>query len=408
MAKKVNRTRKNKNILPALVVGSIFFLILSIIFVLLVNGKVKDLKNKTLENHLRIDQKELSRDILLVNNLDEKIKVFLFDHEISKDRLKSEDVSKKGDVLFYRYRLILHEMETYSILSALKSFFKNNKFEVIDNGDNIVFERDKVVVEIKLDVLDDEKFGKKTEPKETIGDSKKEDVVRSDQINKKVYKHKLAIILDDSGQNIDLAKKVFNSPYPITLSVLPYTQYDAETVKLAKSKGKEVFLHLPMEPKSYPDTNPGKGAILLNMPLSVIEATIKSNFERLGDVVDGVNNHMGSSFTENKEKMLEALNVIKKYTNIFVDSHTTADSVAYEVCKNIEGLKCGINKRFIDNSAEQRYIENKLYEAIKFLESGDVIIIGHLRTNTVNVLLKKLPELESRGVKIAKISEVVK
>jgi len=151
-----------------------------------------------------------------------------------------------------------------------------------------------------------------------------------------------------------------------------------------------------MEPKSYPDTNPGKGAILLDMPPSLIESTINEDFKRLGDV-DGVNNHMGSAYTENKDKMAEALLAISKHVSIFIDSHTTPNSVAFETCKDIETLKCGINKKFIDNSAEPEYIKNKLYEAARSLSNGDVIIIGHLRNSTVQVLNDIYLSLRNRG-----------
>jgi len=86
---------------------------------------------------------------------------------------------------------------------------------------------------------------------------------------------------------------------------------------------------------------------------------------------------------------------------------SSPNSVAFETCKDIETLKCGINKKFIDNSAEPEYIKNKLYEAARSLSNGDVIIIGHLRNSTVQVLNDILPELEKQGVKITSVKELV-
>ncbi len=406
MAKRqTNRTKKSK-IPPALVVGGIFFLLIALIFLLVVELKVDNLKK---EYNSKKPEKQVVNKKRLDINVDEKLKTFLFDHEISKERLKFEAEQNSNDLIFHKYRMLLSEAEFKTIKPALESFFKTNGFKIQDNGNNLIFEKENVVVEIVVDILDlhtAENYHEKKE-KEINHDSSKKETQEKNIPSKIDAKHKFAIILDDSGQNLELAKKVLSMKYPIVLSILPYTKYDRETADLARKHNREFFLHQPMEPKSYPDTKPGQGAILLSMPKSVIEATIKENIKRLGGV-DGVNNHMGSAFTENAEKMKETLDIIKDNAKIFVDSHTTPNTVAYDLCRKTEGLKCGISKRFIDNSADPVYITNKLYEAAKFLNSQDVIVIGHLRNNTVDVLEKVLPELEKKGVEIVPVSEVVR
>jgi polysaccharide deacetylase 2 family uncharacterized protein YibQ len=402
MAKKGNKTGKSK-IPPALVVGGIFFLLFAIFFVLIVNVRIERLKKEqaSIQNNKKTaTQKNQGEQVLL--DLDEKLKVFLFDHEVSKERLKTEKPLNSNNMYYYKYRMLLSEMEAYSIKPALINFFKNSSFNVRDNGTGLLCAHDNIIVEIEIEILEETK--ETPPPKEILPQKKIKPEVKP--LEKISAKHRLAIILDDSGQNLDLADRVVKMKYPITLSVLPYTKHDRETVNLAKSMNKDVFLHLPMEPNSYPDTNPGKGAILMDMPPSLIESTINEDFNRLGDV-DGVNNHMGSAYTENKEKMAEALLAISKHVSIFIDSHTTPGSVAFETCKSIGSLKCGINKKFIDNSADPEYIKNKLYEAARSLTNGDVIIIGHLRNSTVQVLNDVLPELEKQGVKITSVKELV-
>jgi len=404
--KQTNRANKSK-IPPALIVGGIFFLLVAVIFLLIVNLKVDRLKKE----YESVNAEEVKTNKKLNIDINERLKIFLFDHEINKDRLKFLSEQKSGNNIYYKYKMLLTDAEFQAIKPALTSFFRTNGFTSHDNDKDMIFERDGIVVDIFVDILEIYNASKENdvENKEMVKEPKadfKKDVKINSKNSKIEPKHRLAIILDDSGQNLELARKVLSMKYPVVLSILPYTQYDRETADLARKYKREFFLHQPMEPKSYPDTNPGKGAILLNMPKSVIEVTIKENINRLGGV-DGVNNHMGSAFTENADKMKEALDTIKDYTKIFVDSHTTPDTVAYEVCKKTEGLKCGISKRFIDNSADKDYITNKLYEAAGFLKSQDVIVIGHLRNNTVDVLEDVLPQLEKKGVRIVTISEVV-
>jgi polysaccharide deacetylase 2 family uncharacterized protein YibQ len=408
--KQTNRANKSK-IPPALIVGGIFFLLISVIFLLIVNIKVDKLKQEYIKAKTENSVKEK-----IDFNVDEKLKTFLFDHEISRERLKLLSEQNIGGKLFVKYKMLVTESEYNLLKPALESFFRKNGFDFQENVDDIIFNQKNIVVEISIDILNlyQEKGieeENKVTSKQTVDNrdnGKKEGDKKKLAIPDKVGSHNLAIILDDSGQNLELAKRVLSMKYPVVLSILPYTKHDKETAELSRKHNREFFLHQPMEPKSYPDTKPGEGAILLNMPVSVIEATIRENIKRLGGGVTGVNNHMGSAFTENEEKMKEALIEIKKYTNIFVDSHTTPNTVAYDICKKIDGLKCGISKRFIDNNADPEYIKNKIYEAVNFLSSQDVIIIGHLRNNTVEVLEKVLPELEKKGVKIVSISDVVR
>lgn len=79
---------------------------------------------------------------------------------------------------------------------------------------------------------------------------------------------------------MSLAEQLAAIKYPITFAVIPYTPYGKETAKLARKAGKTVFfIHFPMQPKSYPKFDPGKGALLLNMPKTIIAAITKSNFD---------------------------------------------------------------------------------------------------------------------------------
>src|SRR5260370_27345177 len=57
---------------------------------------------------------------------------------------------------------------------------------------------------------------------------------------------KLAIILDDMGNDREAAEAVFALHYPLTISVLPYHAHSTEIAAEAQRRGLEVMLHLPM------------------------------------------------------------------------------------------------------------------------------------------------------------------
>jgi len=216
---------------------------------------------------------------------------------------------------------------------------------------------------------------------------------------------KLALLIDDCGYSVPLAKRLAAIKYPVTFAILPYLPHDAETAEIARKAGKTVFLHFPMEPLSYPGTDPGKGAVLLNMPPSIIEAQADNNVKQLGRI-DGFNNHMGSAFTENTKKMEQVLGFMKKHTDTYVDSYTSGKSVAYDVCLK-EGMKCGQNRKFIDNENNETYIRKKIMEGVALAKkNGSVIMIGHLRDETISTLEKHLGDIEKAGVRIVSIKEL--
>ncbi|PLX66322.1 MAG: hypothetical protein C0602_11700 [Denitrovibrio sp.] len=224
-------------------------------------------------------------------------------------------------------------------------------------------------------------------------------------ILEKVKPNSIAFLIDDCGYNIALAKRLAALPYPVTMAVIPYTDHAKVTAQIARDNNKKVFLHQPMQPVSYPETDPGKGAILLNMPDSLISASLTSNVENIGRI-DGFNNHMGSALTQSSEKMKQVFKHMRKYTDTFVDSYTAQGTVAFDECKKA-GYKCGMNRKFIDNEPDYSYIRSKIIEGTEIARNdGSVIMIGHLRDSTVDALEKIMPELVKAGYNLVPATEL--
>lgn len=226
------------------------------------------------------------------------------------------------------------------------------------------------------------------------------------QVIKKPKPNSIAFIIDDCGYSEDLAKELASIPYPITMAIIPHTKYASETAKIGKAASKTIFLHQPMQPVSYPKTDPGKGAILLNMPEKLIKASLESNVESIGSPIDGFNNHMGSALTQDAEKMQQVFKYIRPYTTTFVDSYTASGTVAFDECKSA-GFRCGINRKFIDNESDYSYIRSKIIEGTEIARNdGYVIMIGHLRENTVHALKRIMPELQKAGYNLVSALEL--
>jgi polysaccharide deacetylase 2 family uncharacterized protein YibQ len=323
-----------------------------------------------------------------ITRLNEEVRLALFNHSQGLDSLKEYKVYKDGSIIKVYYNLIVNEEIYDLLLKALKSNLSKNGYKV-NQGDYILASKDNI--QIKIDIF---KKGLKKKSHETEKPLVREHIA------------KIAIILDDGGNNLELIKKITQISYPLTVSILPFTPYDKKTAELLRKAKKHVFLHLPLQPHGYPATDPGKGAILLNTPTDLIDIIINKDIERIGNI-NGVNNHMGSMFTENRDKTTLVLKSIRRYTDVFVDSRTSSKSTAYEVCKSVMD-KCGYNSIFIDNDNNKKSILKEIDEAYKLaITKKNIILIGHVREATIEALEEALPEYEKKGIKFVFVDEVL-
>ena len=220
------------------------------------------------------------------------------------------------------------------------------------------------------------------------------------------FSPKVAFIIDDLGYETEVAKKMMELEYPITLSILPFLQYSEFTAEEGKKNNKDIMLHLPMEPNNS-CANPGPGAIKFYMSEEEIRLAVRKCILDFPYAI-GVNNHMGSKITEDREIMQIVLEEIKGYNLFFIDSMTTKDSIAHQVANEM-GVKTAVRSVFLDNENDMEYIKGQMLEVQKIaLEKGEVIAIGHDRINTFYVLKRMIPELIREGIEIVPVSELVK
>jgi len=209
------------------------------------------------------------------------------------------------------------------------------------------------------------------------------------EINKKAITQKkgyLILIIDDIGRDLKYAKElihIFGSD--INLSILPYSPHSIEIDNLCRKLKIPTLLHMPMEPISYPETDPGPGALLTTMPNNELRNAVKKNLMSLPYIV-GVNNHMGSKFTQDSRGMKIFLTELKKRHLFFIDSGTTPKSVAQKLGREL-GILVVKRDIFIDNEKDIKTILKFLKKAEKYsLKKGVVIAIGHPYPETIAAL----------------------
>jgi polysaccharide deacetylase 2 family uncharacterized protein YibQ len=196
---------------------------------------------------------------------------------------------------------------------------------------------------------------------------------------------KIGIIIDDLGYDISLANALLELDLPLTFSVLPFTPNTRLIARKAWNDGRETMLHLPMEPMNYPAINPGDGVLLVSMDREMILDTLTRDLSQI-PFVAGVNNHMGSRFTKNEEKMIIVLAELKRKGLYYIDSRTSSDTVGFDVAKKM-ALRTASRDIFLDNHLSENALKIQMERLLSVARhKGSAIGIGHPHKKTFDLL----------------------
>jgi len=217
---------------------------------------------------------------------------------------------------------------------------------------------------------------------------------------------RLAILLDDLGSDRAAAEAIFALRLPVTISVLPYHEHSHEIAQAAKQHGCEVMLHLPME--SVANQSPEQQELRPGLSRAQVKTVVEKMLEEIPEA-DGVNNHQGSQATADPALMQELMQVLKDDGIFYVDSRTTANTVAYETAQR-EGVKAAFrNVPFLDDLQDKTAVKKQLRLAIEGArQKGEAIAIGHPHAATLDALREMLPQAKKDGIQLVFVSELVK
>ncbi|MFH0783245.1 MAG: divergent polysaccharide deacetylase family protein [Pseudomonadota bacterium] len=221
---------------------------------------------------------------------------------------------------------------------------------------------------------------------EKSGGDRGEEVVKEKPAKKKAELPMVAIIIDDLGYDEDLWEELLKFPIELTYSFLPFAPYTRKLERLTYRAGKTVFLHLPLEPKNS-KFNPGPGALYLQDSPEMLREKLAKCLQEVPHAM-GVNNHMGSTFTEDRPAMTNIIHELKERSLMFVDSFTTSGSVGLKVARQAAVKSIG-RSVFLDNVLDEEKICDRLEQlVIQSEKNGRAVGIGHPHRETVNAVLR--------------------
>jgi len=215
----------------------------------------------------------------------------------------------------------------------------------------------------------------------------------------------LAIVIDDLGHSRQELRAILALPGPVAGAVLPHAPHSRVTAEALYREGRDVLLHLPMEP--IDEREAGPGALTRGMTPREIALTVDYDLTTVPHAI-GVNNHMGSLLTQDRDSMQILMRHLEQQGNLFfLDSLTSAQSIAHDVATQ-SALPMMVRDVFLDNDRSNEAIREQLARAVtQARRHGSAVAIGHPYPETLAVLNEQLPTLAQQGVDLVSISDLL-
>jgi len=212
-------------------------------------------------------------------------------------------------------------------------------------------------------------------------------------------KGKLAIIFDDVSFSGDV-RQIKALGYPLTMSFLPPTNRHPNSAKLA-AKEPYYMVHLPMEAMNF--HSPEKFTLLTTDSKETIVNRIKQ-VKQWFPKVKFINNHTGSKFTSDAEAMNKLIFALRLEKIGFIDSRTTAKTVAEKVMKRYQ-MPYYTRDIFLDHEDDVDAIKKQIKKAIRVANKyGKCIAICHPHKSTLKALRESKELL--KGVELVRIDKL--
>ena len=224
----------------------------------------------------------------------------------------------------------------------------------------------------------------------------------------------LAVVLDDVGYSMSLAMRVVSLDLPLTLAVIPGVRYSGAIAEELDRRGIPYLAHIPMQAVGDPDGRAGHVGLKNDYAIGVgmTEQAVREILIPLIDSLPGaygVSNHRGSKATSDPDTMKAVMSLLKERDLFFLDSHTTANTVAYETAR-ADGLRTAKNSFFIDHEGDADRISAAFDRAVGVVaKAGSAVAICHMRLETIKFLEGlKQRDMKAAGVRLVTLTQLMR
>ena len=201
----------------------------------------------------------------------------------------------------------------------------------------------------------------------------------------------LAIVIDDVGYNKPRGLRAISLPVPITIAVLPFAPHTQSLALASTRAGKDLIIHQPMEAIPSAHVRLEQDTLTSAMSPSQFDSTIQRAISAVPQTV-GFSNHTGSLLTTQREPMQRFMRHLQARDMIFLDSRTTASTVAQQVANEF-GVRTLRRDVFLDHHRTEAAIEDAFNQAVRVARrKGTAVLVGHPYPVTLSFLEKMLAD----------------
>jgi polysaccharide deacetylase 2 family uncharacterized protein YibQ len=217
---------------------------------------------------------------------------------------------------------------------------------------------------------------------------------------------RIAIVITELGPSVSTAESAIRHlPPEVTLSFLTFAPDVGDLVNEARAGGHEVLLDIPMEPATYPEDDPGVGALMTTASDSENLRRLDSDLARAQGYV-GIVNFMGSRFTSAQEKLQPVFTMLQTRNLLVVDTRANALTAMPSLAVQMK-VPFAVADVTIDGEPSREAIDKNLdqLEAIAKAKGKALGIAG-----AYPVSLERIAEwsksLAAKGIALAPVSAI--
>lgn len=222
---------------------------------------------------------------------------------------------------------------------------------------------------------------------------------------------RIAIVIDDMGFQKHMDQAIMALDQRVTIAIIPDSPMANHLARQARGQRREVLVHLPLSGLGPDNCEPVLTCIGTGWTADRMGEYLTAAFERVEGAI-GINNHQGSRFTGDRHAVANLITGLDRLERqlgrslVVLDSRTSPSTFLERKALSA-GLAATRRHVFLDHSNRPEDIEQAWDDLITMArQRGQAVAIGHPRSNTLEVLQRRLPELESVGVKLEPVSRL--